>query len=233
MKHKFRKPTKLENNIIIYDLETTGRNPYICEPIEISAICADINTLELKTDQMGNLLVFTTLVKPPTDCIIEEKALQKNKITLEMLAATEVPDQKFAFEQFCGFCRQFQRTDKKWDACYAAGFNIHNFDNIIMDRMCQRYEYEDKEGDYLLFHPFHSFDLFDVLRMYFCWDDSLTGYNMDSVRDYFGIDKEGSHRAEKDVGDCWSILKRFLSLYKKTAARRVAEFKGCFSGTSK
>lgn len=226
MKKKFLS-TKLNNNIIIYDYETCGRDPYTTEPIEISAVCMDINTLELKVDAEGKHIVFSTLVKLPTGVVAEEAALKKNNITLEELEEKGV-DQEFAFRQFASFCRSFARSDKKWDQPYAAGFNIHNFDNIISDRLCQRWSIVDKDGEGILFHPFHNFDVLDILRMFFAWDDTLPAYNLDAIRDYFGIDKTGSHRAEKDVIDCHLLLRRFMNYFKKTSHKKLSEFKGAF-----
>lgn len=229
MKKKFLS-TKLNNNIIIYDYETISRNEFTTEPIEISAVCADINSLNLKTDQDGNILVFSTLVKPTDWSLIEQAALDKNKITRKEIEEKGV-DQKFAFEQFAGFCRQFARSDKKWDQPYAAGFNINKFDNIISKRLCMKYNYIDKDQDNLLFHPFHTFDLLDILRVWFAWNDELAAYNLDAVREYFGIDKTGSHRAEKDCIDCWMILKRFINYYKQISPKTLPKFKDCFRQT--
>jgi exonuclease I len=226
MKKKFLS-TKLNNNIIVYDYETGGRDEFTTEPIEISAICADINTLELKTDESGNPLVFSTLVKPTDWSLVQDAALAKNKITREEIEEKGV-DQKFAFEQFASFCRSFARSDKKWDQPYAAGFNIDKFDNIISKRLCKKYEYVDKDGDNLLFHPIHTFDLIHIIRTFFAWNDDLAAYNLDAVRDYFGISKEGSHRAEKDVVDAWLILKRFINYYKLLSPKALPKFKGCF-----
>lgn len=235
MPKKFKLSTKLNNNIIIYDYETGSRDEFTTEPLEISAVCADINTLELKTDVEGKVLVFSTLVRPTDWSLVEDGALKKNNITRNMLEAKDdegnfvVPDQEFAFRQFAGFCRQFARNDRKWEQPYAAGFNVHKFDNVISKRLCKRYDYVDKDGDNLLFHPFHTFDLMDILRMYFAWGDDLAAYNLDAVRDFFGIDKTGSHRAEKDVTDTWMIMKRYLNYFKASAHKMLPKFKGAFS----
>lgn len=228
MKKKFLS-TKLNNNVIIYDYETCGRDPYSTDPIEISAICMDINTLELKVDAEGKPLLFTTLVRLPEGAKVEEAALKKNNITLIELEEKGV-DQKFAFEQFASFCRSFARSDKKWDQPYSAGFNISNFDNIISDRLCQRWGVVDKDGEAILFHPFHKFDLIDYIRIFFAWDDVLPAYNLDAIRDYFGIDKTGSHRAEKDVVDSYLLLKRFITYFKATSNKMLPKFKDAFNG---
>lgn len=228
MKKKFLS-TKLNNNIIIYDYETGDKDPYSTDPLEIAAICADINTFELKTDGEGKVLAFHTLVKPPDWSMVKDEALKKNGITREEIEEKGV-DQEFAFNQFAGFCRSFARSDKLWDQPYSAGFNIASFDNIISDRLCVRYGHVDaKRGDGLLFHPFHRFDLADIIRLFFAWNDDLAAYGLDSVRDYFGIDKSGSHRATKDVEDTFMILKRFMNYFKASSAKMLPKFKGAFN----
>lgn len=234
MKKKFIS-TKLNNNIIVYDYETISRDEFTTEPIEISAIAADINTFELKTDAEGKPLVFSTLVRPTDWSLVQEEALKKNGITREMLEEKDaegnfvVPDQEFAFRQFAGFCRSFARNDRKWEQPFSAGFNIDKFDNIISRRLCKKYNHVDKDGDSLLFHPMHSFDLIHILRMHFAWSDELPAYNLDAVRDYFGIDKTGSHRAYKDVEDTWLILKRFMNYFKSSSHKMLPKFKGAFN----
>jgi exonuclease I len=227
MKKKFLS-TKLNNNVIIYDYETCGKDPFITDPIEISAVCMDINTLELKSDAEGKPLIFTTLVKLPKDAVVEEMALKKNNITLAELEEKGV-DQAFAFNQFASYCRSFARSDRKWDQPYSSGFNISNFDDIISHRLCVRHGHVDKDGDSLLFHPFHKFDLLDYIRIFYCWSDTIPAYNLDAVRDEFGIDKTGSHRAEKDVLDSYLLLKRFMNYFKQTSVKMLPKFKGAFT----
>lgn len=219
--------TKLNNNIIIYDYETGDKNQYTTEPLEVAAICADINTLEIKKDCDGNVLLFHTLIKPTDWSLVKDEALAKNKITRQEIEENGV-NQEFFFNQFSGFCRQFAKSDKKWDQPYAAGFNIQKFDNVITERLCQKYNYLDKDNDSLIFHPFHFFDLAHIARMYFAWNDDLSSYSLDSLREYFGISKEGSHRADKDVMDTWLILKRFIAYFKQASPKMLPKFKGAF-----
>lgn len=214
--------TKLENSIICYDLETTDKNPYTCEPLEITAIVYDINSLLPKENG-----VFHSLIKPTNWSNVSEKALQKNKLTKEEVEDKGV-DQKFFFDQFIEFCKSFQRKDNKWEAMYSAGYNILNFDNIIMDQLCYKYGYTDKDNDPLLFHPFHNFDLLCYIRAWFHNCDELASYSLDGVRDYMSIPKEGSHRSTKDVEDTWKILSRFISFYRQLSPKKIPQFKGCF-----
>lgn len=220
---KFFKSSKLNNHIICYDLETGSADPYTAEPLEICAIVYDINTLEPK-----DVEPFYALVKPPDWSLVQAGALAKNKLTKEKVEEEGV-DQKIMFEQFANYCLQFTRSDKKWDALIPAGFNIMGFDNIIMDRLCTKYGYVDNKNDGKLFHPFHSFDLFPVLRMWFHNGDQLSGYSLDDVREYFGISKEGAHKATKDVQDTWLVLCRFIKMYREMSPKKLPSMRRCFA----
>ncbi len=221
---KFFKSTKLNNHLCVYDLETGGKDPYTCDVLEICVIVYDINTLEKKEVEP-----FHTLVKPLNNdwSKVHPKALEKNKLTRELVEEKGV-DQQVMFDQLVKYLQQFQRKHDMWGALIPCGFNVHNFDNIIMDQMCFRYEYT-QDGDPKLFHPIHCFDLIDTLRAWFHNSDDLEGYSLDAARRYFGLSTDGSHRATKDVEDTAAILIRFLKFYRELAPKKLSQFKGCFS----
>lgn len=220
---KFIKTSKLENNYIVYDLETFSRNPYTTEPIEIGAIVIDCNTLQEKENGR-----FASLVKPTQWELIQDEALAKNKITREMLETA--PEQKLVMEQFVGFCRQFTRSDKLWDQLIPCGYNIVKFDNIIMDRMCEKYDIlstRNKEPN--LFHPFHSVDLAQILRYWFHNTNELPSYSLTDVCEYFGLTIVDAHRALADVEATMKLLQRFMKFGRELASRQMPKMKGCFS----
>lgn len=219
----FKQTTKLSNNIIIYDLETGDSDPFTTEPLEIAAIVVDMQTLTPKE----NGTFGPTLIKPTNWDIIKDEALQKNGIKREDLQSA--PEQEIVFKQFCDFCRGFQKSASKWDALIPAGYNIKGFDNIIMTMLCKKYGYTEKDGSQRLLHPSHNFDLADMCRFWFHdTTDGPNGYSLESVRDFFGVSKEGAHRAMKDVDDTLLILRRLLQFQRKLNVRYVDKFKGAF-----
>ncbi len=219
----FKQDTKLKNNVIIYDLETGGIDPYTTEPLEIAAIVVDIQTFTPKE----NGIFGPTLIKPTDWTLVADEALAKNGIKREDL--TNAPDQEIVFGQFCDFCRGFQKSANKWDALISSGYNIKGFDNIIMHRLCQKYGYVEKGGSSKLFHPSHNFDLADIVRLWFHnTSDGPNGYSLVSLREWFGISKDGAHRAMKDVDDTLLILKRLIEFQRKLNVRYVEKFKGAF-----
>lgn len=221
MKKKFIN-TKISNHYLVLDLETISRSPYTTEPCEISALVIDCDTLEIKDG--GE---FSSLCQPTDWSLVQDEALAKNKITREMLEGA--PTQEFVFKQFCEFTKKFTRSDKVWDQLIACGYNISSFDLTILDRLCMKYNYVNKNGDPLLYHPIHRFDVLDFIRLFFHNTDELPSYSLDSVCDYFGINREGSHRALTDCQNTYKIMKRFLTFFRQLAPKKIPQFKGCFS----
>ena len=64
----------------------------------------------------------------------------------------------------------------------------------------------------------------NVIFYWFEGNNELKSYSLDTVRDYFGISKEGGHDAMKDVKDTANILIRFMKLHRNTSSK--VKFKG-------
>ena len=222
-KQFYKQDTKLTNNIVIYDLETTGSNPLIHEPIQIAAIVVDQQTLTVKE----NGVFGPVLIKPNKWDIIQDKALEVNKITRDQLK--EGAEQEVVFKQFCDFCKMFQKKNSKWDALYSGGFNVERFDNILMNRLCSEYNYVDKDGSPLLFHPIHSYDLLSILRPWFeSRSDGPNGYSLSAICEFFGVVNTNAHDAMADVQATLEILKRVVGFQRKLNERYIDKFRDSF-----
>ena len=118
------------------------------------------------------------------------------------------------------------RSSKKtcFSAPIAAGYNINRFDLKITDRLSERYKNINKEGKSNIFYPRDVIDLMNVIFYWFEGNNELKSYSLDTVRDYFGISKEGAHDAMKDVKDTANILIRFMKLHRNTSSK--VKFKG-------
>ena len=60
------------------------------------------------------------------------------------------------------------------------------------------------------------------MNLIFYWFENnpeLKNYTLDSLREYFGIDKTGAHDALKDVKDTASIMIRFLKLHRNLSGK--------------
>ena len=68
-----------------------------------------------------------------------------------------------------------------------------------------------------------------MINLVFYWfnhNNELKSYKLDTLRDYFGIAKDGAHDAIKDVKDTAEILIRFLKLHRNLSEK--IKFKGAF-----
>lgn len=121
------------------------------------------------------------------------------------------------------------RSSKKsqFSAPIAAGYNINRFDLHIIDRLSNKYGNLNKEKRTDLFYPR---DVIDGMNLMFYWfenNNDLKSYTLDTVRDYFGISKDGAHDALKDVKDTAEIIVRFLKLHRNLAQK--VKFRDSFS----
>jgi DNA polymerase III epsilon subunit-like protein len=120
------------------------------------------------------------------------------------------------------------RSSKKsqFSAPIAAGYNINRFDLVIVDRLSNKYKNTNKEGKTDLFYPR---DVMDVINLVFYWfenNEEIKSLSLDTLREYFGISKDGAHDALKDVMDTANIMIRFLKLHRNLSAK--IKFKDAF-----
>jgi DNA polymerase III epsilon subunit-like protein len=93
--------------------------------------------------------------------------------------------------------------------------------------MCKLYgPLDNKSKEPILFH---GRDKIDLLCLCFTWFENnkdVANYKLDTLRDYFGIPKDGAHNAIKDVKDTAMILARFMKFHRNIAAKTT--FRGVF-----
>ena len=110
-------------NIVIYDLETTGVDPEIANIVEIAACHPDTS---------GKDLDYHELVKPP-DGHIPKESTEIHKITEEMVE--DKPGIAAVLPQFYEFIQD----------SILVGHNISQFDNLILGRVIKEHLEEDKD----------------------------------------------------------------------------------------
>ena len=143
------------------------------------------------------------------------------------------PLQKDAFGDFKEYLLRYHTRGKnqnKFSAPIKAGYNIIRFDNVIMERLCEKYNEMDR-GDMKLFHPR---DQLDGMMMAYNWFENMEepkSYSMDSLREFFGMSKDGAHDALQDVRDTGQIITRFMNLHRRFAEK--VKFKGSFKNSVK
>ncbi len=215
------------NDIVVFDFETGGIDPYSCQPIQIAALA--INPRTLTPYENGS---FAYMMRPegePSTWNLSPQALAVNKKTIPEIEAA--PGEKQVWQNFYEFLKRFNRKNTKWDAPIPAGQNIKKFDLIIADRLFKKYGMSDSRDKVL--NTMKEIDLIDITFMWFENSNELitsqgrSSYSLDTLRKYFGITTEGSHDALVDVQQTAEIIIRFLQFHRRIAS--TTKFAGAFA----
>lgn len=223
------------NKICVFDLETDGSDPKQCSPVQIAAVMIDPIKLEIIPKSEFNIFL-----KPETlagndeyqyttdilDFHAKVKGCSKDDILNQW---KQYPSQEQSWKLFINYLEMYHtRSSKKsqFTAPIAAGYNIHRFDLKITDRLSVKYDNINKEGTSSIFYPRDVVDILNLMFYWFEYNNDLKNYTLDSVRDYFGLSKDGAHDALKDVKDCAEILIRFLKLHRNLSQK--IKFKDAF-----
>lgn len=216
----------MKTNICVYDFETDSPDPLKCNPVQLASCIIDYRTLKILDSSF-----FCIDIKPSTLTASNiEEYFKANEITINWHAKNyEIEpkevlnrwinghEEKLAFELFVSHLSKYntkQSNKTKFSAPIRAGANIRRFDNIIMDRLCNKYGQITADGEAKIFHPR---DTIDVMDFAFYWFENLrepSAYNMDSLRRFFGIPTEGAHDALKDVKDEAWMIQKFMRLHR-------------------
>ena len=204
-------------DIICFDYETGGANPLTAQPTQIAAIAIHGRKLTL---QPGG--VFNSGIRPIIDdekaieagvAPLEEKALEITRKNRKDLA--KAPPPKIVWGKFAEFVNQYNWKNTSFTAPIAAGFNIIGYDMPIVNRMCKEFgPYDEKKQQQKLFNPIFKIDLMDHIYCWFENNQDVKSYNMDYLREYFGLPKDNAHDALQDVKDTANILIKFLKLQR-------------------
>jgi exonuclease I len=224
-----------KNKICVFDMETDGSDPRVCSPVQIAAIMVDPINLEIIKGSEFNMnfkpevieenenYVYTTDI---LDFHAKVRSCSKDDI---LNAWKQYPKQNQAWTMFVDYLDKYHtRTTKKsqFSAPIAAGYNINRFDLVIVDRLSNKYKNINKEGKTDLFYPR---DVLDVINLVYYWFESnndVKSLSLDTIREYFGIDKTNAHDALKDVKDTANLMIRFLKLHR-TLSEKI-KFKNAF-----
>ena len=216
------------NKICVFDFETDGSDPLVCSPVQIAAIVIDPIHLEIVSGSELNINFKPEVLENnpnynyETD-ILDFHAKVKSCGKDEILKSWhQYPKQEQSWKIFVEYLDKYHaRTSKKnqFSAPIAAGYNINRFDLYIIERLSHKYGNLNKENRTNLFYPR---DVIDGINLIFYWfedNNDLKSYSLDTIRDYFGISKEGAHDAMKDVHDTAEIIIRFLKLHRKLSKK--------------
>ena len=202
------------NKVFFYDFETGGKNPHTCQITQLAGVMIDLRKLQVIAGSAFNSEVRPILedgeAKTAGVAPIEEEALNVTGKTREQLA--KAPGPKAVFNAFSEHIARYNPGGRQWGAPIRAGYNINNYDNIILDRLCQQYGYFDKErNSQKLFHPIYSIDLLPIMWSLFENEKKVKSLSFDNLRKFFGLSKEGAHDA---LIDCLQGAALFIRYHK-------------------
>lgn len=202
-------------DLIIFDFETGSRNPYRTQPTQLAALALDGRNLKLKgtfNSEIRPILDDQKAIEAGLDPL-EDEALKITRKNREDLA--KAPMLKTVWKKFTTFVEQYNWQGTSFFAPIPAGFNIINFDMVIIDRLCREYgPYDDKSNRQKLFHQIYKIDLMDNLFMWTEGDPTIKSISMDATRERMGISKENAHDALQDVKDTANILIKFMKTHR-------------------
>ena len=229
------------NYFIVFDFETDGKDPYTCSPVQLAAMALDPFNLEIVENSQ-----FCSDMRPEREIIDDEgnkkivTPLQEEYLTIPGVADTlawhcgiqkksqeevlnrwkTAPDQKTVWSLFSKYIYKYNTKRTQWQAPYAAGMNIKNFDLIISNRLNEKYNIKT-----MFNHEYTDIRdwAFHALR----WDSSLKSRSMDNLRKYLGMSGDNAHDALKDVKDSAQIISRYMKFYKNVFNN--TKYKGCMS----
>jgi DNA polymerase III epsilon subunit-like protein len=202
-------------DFIIFDFETGSRNPHRTQPTQLAALALDGRNLRLKgtfNSEIRPILDDQKAIEAGLDPLEEEalKITRKNRDTL-----AKAPLLKTVWKKFVAFVEQHNWQGTPFFSPIPAGFNIINFDMVIIDRLCREFgPYDEKSNRQKLFHQIYKVDLMDNLFMWTEGDPTIKSISMDSMRERMGISKENAHDALQDVKDTANILIKFMKTHR-------------------
>ena len=222
--------------ICVFDFETDGINPDICSPVQIAALIIDPFRLEIVKDSEFNINMKPELLEKDSEYayadsdVLDFHAKVRGSSKQDILNEWQgYQKQEQGWKMFVSYLEMYHmRSDKKscFTAPIAAGYNINRYDLRIIERLSLKYNNLNKEKRSSLFYPRDVIDLMNMIFYWFEGNNELKNYTLDNLREYFGLSKEGSHDALKDVRDTAEILIRFMKLHRNVGSK--VKFRGSF-----
>lgn len=222
----------MNRTIIVFDFETTHLDPHsdYCNPIEIGAVA--INSKYFKVIPGSE---FYLDVRPPDIDKEDFYANRKSTIdwhiglkpgrTVEGLIEkwSKGTPEKEAIKMFIDYCMTY-KWGKSYDtAPIAGGTNIIDYDIPILERLTSKYKFK---------YPFFKRDRYEIQQL--CLYtlgyslDRPRAYNMDNLRNFFGLSDTDCHQALFDAKQEAQIIE-FLGGKLKTFSKNF-QARGSLSG---
>ena len=187
-------------DVVVYDLETTGLNPKTAEIVEIAA-----HRLNTKGDKVDD---YSQLVKPP-DGYIPEESTEVHGISEEHVK--DMPSIKTVLPKFCEFIEN----------SILVGHNISRYDNRILERNLT----EHLDPNLTLTNLYY--DTLVTARRFFPRERrSLEALAVKfDILDKLNIQRDDLHRAKNDIRVNREIFKKLVDIdFQKREIKSLTEF---------
>lgn len=190
-------------NVIYFDFETTGLNPYHDKIIDFCFLkepkCSpESNETFLQTSTSSNDYFhidenyFESLVNPKKKLV--SKITEITGLTDDMLV------NKPSIDHFLPTIETYINKDAT--SCYLIAHNCHGFDQLFLDRA-----FKDNDSNIHL----HSWKFIDTLLLAKRVNPKMFSYSLKTLCKYYKIE-EGKHRA---LSDCIALRKVYIKLLEK------------------
>jgi DNA polymerase III epsilon subunit-like protein len=211
---------------VVFDFETSGLEGAALQPIQIAAVAISPYNLEYYMGKDRKPDHFESLMRPTDFDAMDQKALDVNKKTREELR--EAPLASEVMKSFATWCSKYNKGGKSdsFSAPIPCGYNILGFDMPLLQSVCETYGLVDKKGKQSIFNTYTHHDVMDYMKLFFHGQKDLANFKFDTVRQYFGMSKDGAHDAYVDVVQTGEVLIKFMKLCQAIFPR--VEFKDCF-----
>ena len=203
--------TKVKNvysAYIVYDLETGGLHSEKNPIIEIAFVV-------LLRNKEGSLYIdenlsFDSLILPYNeDLIIEDKALEVNKITRKDIKkyGNDVENIK---EVLLELLEVINPKNNERYRPILVGHNIDNFDNDFLKKFLKDIGAPDIN---ILFSK-GGLDTLKLTKILFEGEKIINSFSLSSLCDFFGIKNENNHRAMGDAVANAKLLMKLIEMFK-------------------
>ena len=217
------------NPFIVFDFETDGVDPYVCQPVQLACLTIDPNSLQIiesskfcsdmKPEGIDDIDEYLGNTKR-MDTIKWHSKIQKCSVEDVIERWRNATPQSTVWKNFVQHVNKYNSKGRTTTAPVACGMNIKNFDLPIANRLNSKYKVNK------LFN-YKSIDLMDIFYQTLVWDSEIKSFSMDNMRKYFGMEDTGAHDALVDVEDTAQFIIRYLQFFKNTFNRQPNPYKGC------
>jgi DNA polymerase III epsilon subunit-like protein len=205
-----------ENFFAVLDTETTSKDKFTTEVIEIACLIVDGKTLKV----VDKFYSQPRATKPE---LIQDEALAVSGTTKEAVLDTNRPHPKDVLKTLQVFLKKYKTKSGVWGRPIMAGHNVIGFDKVILDRLAAEYKLS-QDG---FFHNIYIADTLHMSFYLFYGQSEPATIGMDYLRKHMGLSTDKSHTALFDTEQSAAYLIRTLKWFKQITPR--ANFQNSFA----